>query len=159
MLLGPGILWIGAEIASQEERFKLDGNGKPVKGFQLEIFVSNADATRSGNGTIKVQATVDDKELSKLQQIIPGLKVGTDTLLPPGAQDFVQMNDSGYSDNILRPTVFVETKRTGKFRGVGLYSAKTALPKFDVLVITGYADPNRRAGNDHVGYIDEHESL
>jgi hypothetical protein len=159
MLLGPGILWIGVEIASEEERFKLDGNGKPIEGFQLEIFLLNANVTRSANGTIEIKATLDNKELPKLRQIIPGLEVGADTLLPPGAQDFVQMNDSGFSDNILRPTVFVETKQTEKFRGVGLYSANIALPKFDVLVITGYADPNRRAGNDHVGYIGEHESL
>ena len=159
MLLGPGTLWIGVEIPSQEERFKLDGNGKPIEGFQIEIFVHNANVTRSANGTIEIKATLDNKELPKLQQIIPGLKVATDTLLPPGAQGFEQMNDCGFSDGILRPTVFVETKQTEKFRGVGLYSAKIALPKFDVLIITGYAAPDRRAGNDHVGYIGEHESL
>ncbi len=48
MKLGPEILWIGIEIAPDEEHLRLDEDVKPVKGRPMAISVVKAGLARAG---------------------------------------------------------------------------------------------------------------
>jgi hypothetical protein len=159
MLPGPGTLWIGVEIALEEDQLVLDKNGRPIRGNPTEIAVVSASVERRAKGIVEIQATLGPQELLKLGRFISVPTVGTDSALPLGAQEFEGLGDSGFSDHLPIAVAFVKakTKPDGFFEGVGLYSAKIELMGFRNLTVTGYSDPNRPHGKN-VGYIGLHRT-
>lgn len=88
---GPGTLWIGVELP-QNEKLHFDKNGRPTGGAPLEISVISASATTNKkNGTMLIEATIDQQGLAKIKSVARQIHIGSDPSLPSGAQDFVEM--------------------------------------------------------------------